>query len=261
MVDRYFQCYKCHYHNNFYDIPFHIKGKKCKKCHSFNIFKYHKKNQRNNFGHIIKKQFFKPPKKQGNRLRNINHFNNINLYNDNSYSLIPSSIINNNTNNILLNNNNNNLYEDDNFNYNYNHNYNDNNNDEPFSYDNPSNHISELNYHIQFNFNSLNQINQINNNINNNVELVDNNINKISWLKKESAGKSFIKKYGKDCTCSICLETIKLKEDINITKCNHIFHYECIEKSINEHGLDCPNCRSNLKDGSKKSIDNYLYYK
>ena len=248
MVDRYFQCYKCHYNNNFNDIPFHIKGKKCKKCHSFNFFKHYKKNQKNNFGLTIKKQFFKPTKKQRNRLGNNNHFNHINFYNDNSYSLISSNT-NNNNNNILLNNNNNNSYEDD------------NDNDETLSYNNLSNHISELNYHIQFNFNSLNQINEINqinnNNINNNEEeLVDNNINKISWLKRERAGKSIIKKYGKDCTCSICLETIKRKEDINITKCNHIFHYKCIEKSINKHGLDCPNCRSNLKDGPKKSIDN-----
>lgn len=102
---------------------------------------------------------------------------------------------------MLNNNNNNNPYGDDNNNYNEN----DNDNDERLS--NPSNHLSETYYHIQFNFNSLNQINELNqinnNSINNNdEELVDNNINKISWLKKERAGKSIIKKYGKDCTCS-----------------------------------------------------------
>ena len=40
------------------------------------------------------------------------------------------------------------------------------------------------------------------------------------------------------------------------TKCGHVFHYECIKKSININGLDCPICRRNLKTGQEKAIQN-----
>ena len=35
-----------------------------------------------------------------------------------------------------------------------------------------------------------------------------------------------IDNYGKDYKYSICLEN--LKDEIHITKCEHIFHYKCI---------------------------------
>ena len=49
MRNKYFKCFRCHFHNHFY-IPNSIKGKKCKKCKTFNYFNYFKKrnnNQRN----------------------------------------------------------------------------------------------------------------------------------------------------------------------------------------------------------------------
>ena len=41
--------------------------------------------------------------------------------------------------------------------------------------------------------------------------------------------------------CSICLEP--LKKNISTTKCNHKFHKECLEKSM-EFIDCCPLCRS-----------------
>ena len=49
--------------------------------------------------------------------------------------------------------------------------------------------------------------------------------------------------------CSICLENIKLNEDINILKCGHLFHYKCIERLVDHHLNCCPNCRCDLKTG------------
>ena len=53
--------------------------------------------------------------------------------------------------------------------------------------------------------------------------------------------------------CSICLENIKLNEDINILKCGHLFHYKCIERLVDHHLNCCPNCRCDLKTGKNES--------
>lgn len=45
--------------------------------------------------------------------------------------------------------------------------------------------------------------------------------------------------------CSICIEKI-LDNDTHITKCNHIFHTECINKWF-ESNNNCPYCRTELK--------------
>ena len=45
-------------------------------------------------------------------------------------------------------------------------------------------------------------------------------------MKKEKLTQKIIDNYGKDYKCSICLEN--LKDEIHITKCEHIFHYKCI---------------------------------
>ena len=78
-------------------------------------------------------------------------------------------------------------------------------------------------------------------------------VNNVPWLKKEKVTGVIKEKY-KDEKCSICLEVIS--GDITITKCNHIFHYECLSQYINNSGkTDCPICRSDLKTGRKKEIN------
>ena len=58
----------------------------------------------------------------------------------------------------------------------------------------------------------------------------------------------------KDIPCSICFENPNLNDEIHITKCEHIFHYKCIENAIKKDIMECPNCRSNLKTGEKKQV-------
>ena len=58
--------------------------------------------------------------------------------------------------------------------------------------------------------------------------------------------------------CYICLGDIELnKEDIILTKCNHLFHYDCLYQTIkgnmninSKYGkeLECPYCRSKLQN-------------
>ena len=55
-----------------------------------------------------------------------------------------------------------------------------------------------------------------------------------------------------DYECTICLENIKLNQDINILKCRHIFHYKCIENLVDHKINRCPNCRCDLKTGEKQ---------
>lgn len=65
-----------------------------------------------------------------------------------------------------------------------------------------------------------------------------------------------------DCeNCSICLEAFECaKSQVSITPCNHIFHYDCIKKWIEDNVLSpqCPNCKfaflENLLDSSVVNV-------
>ena len=97
----------------------------------------------------------------------------------------------------------------------------------------------------------------------NEVKKDEKNIIKYSWLKKEELTKEIMEKNKDGYTCSICLENLKIKDDINILKCGHIFHYKCIENLVDHHIKICPNCRSDIKTGEKQpniqNNDNNLF--
>lgn len=76
-----------------------------------------------------------------------------------------------------------------------------------------------------------------------------------SKLKKKIFDKT---KLVNDCECcSICIENFEAGvSEVSVTPCNHIFHYECLKKWIDDNVLNpkCPNCNylflntpSNLK--------------
>ena len=46
--------------------------------------------------------------------------------------------------------------------------------------------------------------------------------------------------------CSICMITYDVEDMISITKCNHIFHTDCI-KEWGRYKTDCPICREKLE--------------
>ena len=262
MEHKHFKCFRCNLHNNFY-LPIYFKGKKCKRCHIFNYFNYfkknnHFKNNRNNQHIGERNRFYQPPKIKNHRIstkhNNNRNRNRISILNNESYNPFRNDIfdfndnilgINNNFDNeYLLNNERNDLFY----------------NDPPFmSSINTNNFLLNNNYTIRNNLNN-NQIISSNRIISNNNYSISNfsehnysqnNYNSIPWLKKSKVTKDII---DKNENCIICLE--KLDGEIHITKCGHVFHYECIEKSININGLDCPICRRNLKTGQEKAIQN-----
>ena len=108
---------------------------------------------------------------------------------------------------------------------------------------------------IQNNADNINNYNDINFQIDYNFILNMEPINKYEWLEKVKANKDIIERNGKDFICSICYEKFKENDDIHITKCEHIFHYLCIEKAIDNNFYDCPLCRANIKNGKKKNIN------
>jgi len=201
------KCFQCHYSNKFYNLPYYVKGKKCKRCHKYNFFNSHTKT-------IRKKT-------------------NTNINNNNNRIIVQSNLGQMQQIMNRLNIENNNI---------------------------PIHNFNQDNHHINMNYmgnNSLNQNYYHNNIINDNRILY-------SWLKKEKFTNEAMNKYGNDNICPICLEAFKINEDIHISKCNHLFHYKCIETSITKNTKDCPMCRCNLQDGTKKqiinrNIDNRIY--
>ena len=226
MEYKHFKCFKCHIHNHFY-IPKRIKGQKCKRCHIFNYFNYFKKRNNN--------------QRNRNYLLNL-PFRNVPIRR-NLMEIIDNNMMNRNQQRIeyIHNNNNNDFFQE--------------NNDQIFSLNNENNEPVNNNNYNNNNINYINNINIFNNALENNLmhqnneEFID-----ISWLKKEKITKNILDKYGKDYLCTICFS--ELKGDIYITKCNHIFHYKCIEEAVKKKIKECPNCRSNLRTGEKKKVNN-----
>lgn len=271
MFNKYFKCFRCGYHNHFNNIPNYVKGKYCRRCHVFNYFNYHSKRNNNRNKRTTQTIRTTLTKISSNLSTNIS----------NTKTRINSNLINNQ--NSLLSNQNRILS--------YNH-----NEENLFNFSNISSHnnfspiypiprirlSNNISNNSIFNCNSISNNNNIFNNINifNDKTSIDNNLfslnnlhnynqnnntgtsniyQKFSWLKKEKLTQEISKNYEKE-KCSICLESFKLNEEINITKCKHIFHYICIEEAINKDISDCPICRSNLKTGEKNRIVNLNDY-
>lgn len=45
--------------------------------------------------------------------------------------------------------------------------------------------------------------------------------------------------------CSICLEEYIIGQQLRKTKCNHLFHVDCIDHWL-ERNNTCPNCRTRI---------------
>ena len=45
--------------------------------------------------------------------------------------------------------------------------------------------------------------------------------------------------------CSICLDQFNQKSDVSSTPCGHLFHSNCISKSLVFTKNECPQCRAN----------------
>ena len=80
--------------------------------------------------------------------------------------------------------------------------------------------------------------------------LIDNLFKK--ELKPIKYDKNIHLKFGAKCT--ICLEDLKTEELICITRCQHVFHYDCISHWLYKNGdsVRCPNCNQDLQEKKDK---------
>ena len=264
MQNKFFKCYYCKTKNS-NRVPIEQKGEKCKCCLAYNYFDIEENNsKRNNNKKKKGKKKFLIDKNNNNHNHNFINNNSIR----NQESSIERNFINTdyystetlNNNRLFLNGENtsqisyiNGLFERMNINDSYSNNI----------------YTSPLHYSIRNNpiFNRAR---------NNGFDLVDYfeensedekienfNIIKYSWLKKEKFTEKLRNEKKDDYECTICLENLKLNEDINILKCGHIFHYKCIENLLAHKSNRCPNCRCDLKTGEnqpKFSIQDLFYF-
>ena len=63
-----------------------------------------------------------------------------------------------------------------------------------------------------------------------------------------------------DNNCTICLNEFIKGDFISITKCNHVFHHNCIKKWLTKNYVDpkCPNCNAQVisQDNQDQNIKN-----
>ena len=255
-----------------------------------NNYKSHNNNYHNNYNKNIHKKKYNRYKKpnlntninqesSSNRIffsrNNNNPFNNnVNISNNPINNDFPSLInlnnriqgpfFNNNIYNYMGLNNNNQLNNNNNYNFFQNFNVINNSNNYLNNLNNcPLRNIFNTNHTPNNNIiNNNNYLNNRNLLVNNSSEInedseEDNKENnnstiKYSWLKKEKYTEEIMNKKENGFECTICLENIKLNQDINILKCSHIFHYKCIENLVDHNFNSCPNCRCDLKTGEKQ---------
>ena len=74
------------------------------------------------------------------------------------------------------------------------------------------------------------------------IDILKKNLTKLM----ESYPKKYLFEKIIDNKCSICLEKYNYGDEIAVTNCIHLFHKKCIDESIENSCLDCPNCRFSL---------------
>ena len=252
-INKNFTCFKCHFFNSV-RVPHHFKGVKCEICRTFNYFNYipnyrrRRNNINQNSSNNNRNNHRQNNQRNRNRIRIKNNSNNLNNFyipfSFNPSNNIHSYSLNNSNDNTIINS----IYDFDRNIYDEN----------MFLSNEPLDNYLFNDVHIYNN--NTNNIN-LNRNYENNLISVfnnDNNFNdnkkiKYSWLNKQKITEKIKTKY-KNEKCSICLE--EYNGDISVSKCNHIFHYNCISSYIENTGKkDCPICRCNLQTGQKKEIE------
>ena len=85
--------------------------------------------------------------------------------------------------------------------------------------------------------------------------------NQLPFLLYRTNRREFLTK-----TCSICWSTLFFPETLDNPKmvncckleCEHMFHINCINQSINSNHLNCPECRKSICINKIKNLDKSL---
>ena len=72
-------------------------------------------------------------------------------------------------------------------------------------------------------------------------------------MQKINNSKEFLQDMNKNL-CPICYDIYDEESIVFMTNCNHYFHRQCIEDSINktQNGDKCPICRNHLKNNKNE---------
>ena len=217
MPKKYFKCYFCKTGNS-YEVPKEQEGKECRCCLAYNYF------FNNNYNNNKKQNYNNNYNSKNNNYNNKYHKNRKNHHNNrNSIHRIPES-----TNREL------NLRINNNISFNQPNNF--------ITVENVSNHIFDFRF-FEDSFNPLNTL------------TIKNDSKNYSFLQKNKLTKEKISKNNSINDCAICLEKIKINDDICELKCGHIFHYNCAKNLVDHHLSKCPYCRCDIKTGKKQSTN------
>ncbi|KAL2851974.1 hypothetical protein BJY01DRAFT_208606 [Aspergillus pseudoustus] len=66
----------------------------------------------------------------------------------------------------------------------------------------------------------------------------------IQALPKKAADAEILGSEGK-AECSICMDSVKIGDEVTVLPCTHWFHPQCIEMWLNQHNT-CPHCRRGI---------------
>ena len=69
-------------------------------------------------------------------------------------------------------------------------------------------------------------------------------------IKNINVTDDFIQKLNSNNrTCVICQENYKIGEKVGLTKCNHLYHHECIKEWLTKQCITptCPTCRHDCR--------------
>ena len=237
MQKKYFKCYFCKTGNS-HTVPIEQKGKECRCCQAYNYFFNNNNTQNNNNKNYINKN--QNNNKYHNNDTQYNNQNHNGKYYNKKYFKKKKANNNYGSNNNSFRNENNRR------------------NNNQLSYLNSLINRIFLNDNLNSNNDqrsviNINRNNFTHHNSHNNDIKEEKKIIKYSWLKLEKLSEELKNKKKEDYECTICLDIIKLNQDINILKCGHIFHYKCMESLIDHHLNCCPNCRCDIKTGKKQA--------
>ncbi|KAL3449755.1 hypothetical protein BJX65DRAFT_271819 [Aspergillus insuetus] len=70
----------------------------------------------------------------------------------------------------------------------------------------------------------------------------------IQALPKKAADAELLGNEGK-AECSICMDSVKIGDEVTVLPCTHWFHPQCIEMWLNQHNT-CPHCRRGIDPSS-----------
>ncbi|KAL3461625.1 hypothetical protein BJX64DRAFT_155757 [Aspergillus heterothallicus] len=76
----------------------------------------------------------------------------------------------------------------------------------------------------------------------------------IQALPKKAADAEILGSEGK-AECSICMDSVKIGDEVTVLPCTHWFHPQCIEMWLNQHNT-CPHCRRGIDPNSTTDATN-----